>query len=491
MFGGLWQLTKRSLREESSRLGPHVTRVLMAGVLVGVIIVSHRDTVSSATGLPIFQAQLFLTHLFLMINAAFGFSQVIVEERESGTLDLLKLAGINRVSIIIGKSLPRFWESGLLIAVQFPFTLLTMTLGGVSWPQVIAGYATLIACLVLVAGMGLFASTVCQSSRSAVSLAMILLLTYLAPFVIHWLSWRGFGMTWVQTVSLQQRAVTVVQAGFNDSPWSSAVTIALFGGALFFIATWMGFESRLLGSIFSMRIFSAISYQQRRKRAWSTPLIWKDYYFLSGGVLRLAIRTSLHLGIFLWMWFEQGEFGRACAWTGLLGCPIGLIDGSWTSSRLFADEIRDQTWSVLVQTPKSLRNIAVHKTLGWGLGMLPSIFSPLLFIFVAIAEFLYERGDVDISFELALGSIVTWIAVFAHLHFVVLFSLDWFWKAIPATLITTCVATYLFMWLLDPWSYTIFVRCLIYTATGVILIAMIVLFQYRILTRLRELAAAG
>ena len=489
MFGGLWQLTKRSLREESSRLGPHAVRLLMAGVLLGVIIAGHLDTLSSATGLPIFKAQLLLTHLFLMINAVFGFSQVIVEERESGTLDLLKLAGINPLSIIVGKSLPRFWESTLLIAVQFPFTLLTMTLGGVSWSQVAAGYVTLFACLVLVAGLGLFASTICESNRSAVAVALILLMIYLLPFVVSWLSWRGFSPIWLGTVSLQQRATEILRAGFDESPWCPAVTIAAAAGTVFFVGTWWYFDSGLLISFDSLLNRNLIVFKRKRRRAWSTPLIWKDYFFLTGGIRRLIVRSSIQVGLVIWMVTDRANLTPGFAWAALLGCPIGMIDGSWTASRLFADEIRNQTWSVLVQTPLSMRRIVIHKTIGWTLGTLPSIVCPFLFIFLAIIY--YEHADFENTAELVIGTTVTGLAVFAYLHLMVLLSLDWYWKAIPATLIATCVMAYIYMWLLVPWRSDTWVRCILFVFTGFLLLGVIGICQVRVMTRLKTLAGAS
>ena len=89
-------------------------RFTLAIFLLLVIVEIRSDSVATAKGLTIFKAQVLLTHLFLTINAIFGFSQVIIEERESGTLDLLKLADINSLSVVLGKGLPRFWECLLL-----------------------------------------------------------------------------------------------------------------------------------------------------------------------------------------------------------------------------------------------------------------------------------------------------------------------------------------------------------------------------------------
>ena len=488
-FAGIWQLAKRSFREESSRLSQHVTRLLLGCVLLAVIVNGHLDVASTARGLPIFKSQVLLTHLFLIVSAMFGYSQIIVEERESGTIDLLKLAGIDRASILIGKTLPRLWESVLLIAIQFPFTLLTITLGGVNWHQVTAAYLLLSACAFLMAGIGVFASTVCRTGRAAVGLATVITFVYLFPFIAPHVSWGMTTFAWAETVNLQMQTLAVLQTSFQGATTFPSVWIALGLGMIAFIASWICFELSLnLISLDLTRRHRNHAKSSRRGRPWRQPCLWKDYYFLSGGVRRMVIRSAVHFGLLLWMFYAQSSVSRGFAWAALLGCPVSLIDGTWTASRLFAEEIQNRTWSVLVQTPHSIRRIALHKTLGWTIGMLPSIVMPLLFIVLAILTF--EHLDYSDSLELMIGTLVITIAVFAYLHMMVLFSLDWHWKAIPVTLIATCVLAYLYMWMLVPWRSTGEVRCIFFVITGIILIGLIAGFQYRILKRLKILAGS-
>ena len=79
------------------------------------------------------------------------FATAITEEKEEGTLGLLKMAGISRVSILLGKSTSRLITAILLFLVQLPFTLLAITLGGVTLGQIFAAYWALLAYMLLVA----------------------------------------------------------------------------------------------------------------------------------------------------------------------------------------------------------------------------------------------------------------------------------------------------------------------------------------------------
>ncbi|HBL47256.1 MAG TPA: hypothetical protein DDZ90_28105, partial [Planctomycetaceae bacterium] len=65
------------------------------------------------------------------------------------------MAGVNPISLLLGKSLPRLVSALILLSIQFPFTLLAITLGGVTFTQVLATYATLGAFLIGLSNLGL------------------------------------------------------------------------------------------------------------------------------------------------------------------------------------------------------------------------------------------------------------------------------------------------------------------------------------------------
>ena len=73
---------------------------------------------------------------FITLVGVTYFSSAITEEKEERTLGLLRMADIGSGSILLGKWAPRVVGMLSLVAVQFPFTLLAITLGGVTQAQV-------------------------------------------------------------------------------------------------------------------------------------------------------------------------------------------------------------------------------------------------------------------------------------------------------------------------------------------------------------------
>ena len=106
--------------------------------------------------------------------AGFGFfATAITEEKEEGTLGLLKMAGISRAGILLGKSTSRLVSAMLLLFAQFPFTLLAITLGGVTFQQILAAYSALLAYMILVANLAMFFSVSSKRSSTASLLSAI------------------------------------------------------------------------------------------------------------------------------------------------------------------------------------------------------------------------------------------------------------------------------------------------------------------------------
>ena len=99
------------------------------------------------------------------------FSSVITEEKEQRTLGLLRLAGFRAIWILVGKSLGQLVSAMLLLALQIPFGILCIALGGVSVSQVMAAFSMLSAYMLFLAGLGLLCSTVTPRSGAAARFA--------------------------------------------------------------------------------------------------------------------------------------------------------------------------------------------------------------------------------------------------------------------------------------------------------------------------------
>ena len=96
-----------------------------------------------APGLHVFSRILWMNVFFVSIAGLSYFASVITEEKEEGTLSLLRMTDLNPLAILLGKSTGRVAGALLLLTVQLPFTILATSLGGVNLAQVLAAYATL------------------------------------------------------------------------------------------------------------------------------------------------------------------------------------------------------------------------------------------------------------------------------------------------------------------------------------------------------------
>ena len=86
----------------------------------------------------------------------------------------------------LGKSTSRLLGAILLLLVQLPFTLLAITLGGVTLNQVIAAYFSLMAYMVLLANVGLLCSVIKRRGGSSSSVTLLVAGRLLSRFVGHY-----------------------------------------------------------------------------------------------------------------------------------------------------------------------------------------------------------------------------------------------------------------------------------------------------------------
>ena len=168
MFHGTLTLMSRSLRVDSRLLRTHLFRLLFVGIILMVLFQTQMmGLIMGAPGLRFFYAMAYLNFMFITLAAISFFATAITEEKEEDTLGLLKMAGLSPVSILLGKSSPRLIVATTLLSLQFPFTLLAITLGGIALAQVLAAFWSLLAYMVFVANLALFFSVVCKRSRAA------------------------------------------------------------------------------------------------------------------------------------------------------------------------------------------------------------------------------------------------------------------------------------------------------------------------------------
>ena len=453
MFSGLFALLERSLRVDGRAWGPHVARGgLMVAIAIAVTYATTTSTMFGAPGLRFFTSISSLNLVFMTLLGIGFFSTAITEEKEEDTLGLMLMAGISPLGILSGKLGGRLVQALLLIAVQYPFTLLAVTMGGVTQHQVWSTYLGLMAYMVMLAGVGLCCSTLSDRNRTASFRLIIALVIY---WVVPLLCQRGFltlgitspFLTTVMSVVAHScifiRISTVLATGFSEGLWSSQVVTNLLIGGIAFVLSWalFGFSVREPAADGSSR--GLVSRARGRLawfaagRSWSEPLVWKDFHFVAGGpvgvLLRFAVYGALYFvafgmahGRIIGVWGPTPAKATDTLFLTLLMFAVAF-DASLVVSWSLHEEVRSQTLAPLLLLPVSTGRILYGKIFGSLLGWLPGPACLLLGVLLAP-----HGADVTSAF-FGEGGAAVWLI--AHLilvpHLAAVLALYVRWGAIP------------------------------------------------------------
>ncbi len=466
MLGGTLALMTRGLRLDSRMLRSHLFRLLFVVIILLALNLSHWSGLFvGAPGLMFFQYMAFLNVAFITLAAVSFFATSITEEKEEETLGLLKMAGINAFSILFGKSMPRLIVALLLLSVQFPFTLLAITLGGVTLHQVFATYFALLAYLFLTANLGLLCSVVRKRSSAASGLATSILFLYLAgvPIAQQFLGAliAEWGLTAGWQVSLQvtlqgvysssiiARLLAIMTTGFNDPLVSVQVAGNSILGVLCFALSWLLFDvcTREQKPITEKRTWSfrrtSLLGGLGTGRAWRLAVLWKEFHFAAGGRIGLFIKFLIYpavaVGVYLLTAaatqsrFKATELGVAALF---LTIPGLLIEASIYASRIFHAEVKWRTLPALMMLPQSTARIAYSKVAGCLIGLLPATFWSLVAAKVAGAEF----GNLVAEFRDEPGAWFVAFQFILFLHLTAYLSLTIKWGALPLSFAIVYIA---------------------------------------------------
>ena len=399
MFHGALALVSRSLRIDARAWQHHLTRPgLMIGIYVALCFALATSNWFGAPGLRFFRSIAYVNLAFMTLLGITFFSTPISEEKEENQLGLMLMAGISPIGLLIGKSGGRLIQALLLIAVQYPFTLLAATMGGVTYYQVSGAFLGLTGYMLMLAGLGLVCSTVSSNNRRAATLMTggIAVYAFIPLLAISYQSYFSRGMAsstpsplflnaldWAIATSIFHQMGTILTTGFGDPVWSwqvvsnSAIGVAAFGlaWALFGITSQQPQgEAISRGLVGRTRAhwFSA-------GRPWANPFAWKDFYFIAGGIplmlVRLAFCAALYMLATLLLSHEMVTFYQV-----FLTLAV-VIDAGRVLSRSLHDEIRGQTLSALAMLPHSRVFVIYSKFAGALLGWLPVLIVDALVTF--------------------------------------------------------------------------------------------------------------
>lgn len=391
-------LLLRRLRLDLRAPGGHAIRAFAAVCLIFTIFAVMESSVSfGAPGRMVYGWIVWIDSLLISVGSVTIFASIIAAEREQGTLPLLRLTDTPPLSLLLGQGFSGVVIGCLLLLVQFPFVMLTITLGGVVWDQVAATFLALLAHLVLCAGLGLFWSVVCLRSGTAsfytlLSMFGLWLGTWFFRQALNGLSARGWVQQETQT-TLNEASIWVDQRLI----WSELNSIASSFGILPLVSPqfWWSLAGGLAliiagALLLDRRPFETPAYspivirlwRSSGNRAWGgLAIAGKDYRQFMGGVKGCIARFVVYLLVplggvwaavaFTTIQVEDDDISTTVFW---FGAAFLTIEGAAVASRLFRNELIELTWPSLMVLPRWRVRVVMEKLIGAWLGLLPGVF---------------------------------------------------------------------------------------------------------------------
>ena len=378
------------------------------------------------------------------------------------------------MSLLLGKSTSRLISAVLLLIAQFPFTLLAITLGGVTLHQVLAAYAAVLAYMLALGNLGLLCSVCCRTSRAASWLTGIFLAGFLfGPYLVAVLLTplrvggnvipTGF-IVGIVEASVVHRVGEIMQSRFADPVIGYQVISNLVAAVVFFCLSWAAFDVfiRDQDSTAPARRLVFKRTSRLRKygagRTWNNALAWKDFYFLAGGKAMMIVKFILYgiliCGIVYFWLIQWAAFGRRSTLSReelggyLMGISLVLIlvELAFCASRIFYEEVKRKTLSGICMLPLSTAQIAYSKIAGCLIGLVPALAYFCLDVLIYPESF----GEV---LKILFGHAVAWFLIVEYvlfLHAVAFLSLFIKWGALPLTVaiffLSTDVASLGWVW---------------------------------------------
>ena len=447
---GLFALFSWTLKRDTQLGRTHIVRGGIAGVMLLVLVFGTLQSLSvvGAAGLNLFESICWINIVVSTLAAISYFSTTVTEESEAGNLGLLKLAGLGAFSILLAKSTSRLVSALMLLIVQFPFTLLAITLGGITLTQIIASYVAIGAHLILVANLALFCSVFCQSSgRAAVCTGLVVAAFFAsAPFLSYALPAAppqspGWLETWAETyeeLSVINRIDDALAPAFAGSFITAQVLFSVGAAGLLYAGACLGFEWGTQRQGVPQR--AALARGRRRlsrvfgvSRVWKMAIAWKEFNFLAGGRVMWVARVAAFSVFSAVVWYYVQPIGNddwrmVSQFLAAAAAGFAAIELVVYSSRIVFDEVRWRTLSLLLILPVSVRQIMTQKVIGCLLAILPALFWLVLAIGLDPASVL-ATVQAGVLLHVLVNSALL-------LHFTVLLSLYVKWAALP---IATCV----------------------------------------------------
>ena len=370
MFHGIPILLLRAVRDDTMKLRGSIVRIVFLGIVyLNLFFAQVTSLVFGAPGLQFLTSMSYVSYAAITLAGILLFPVVISEDKESGMIDILRIAGIEPLSLLLGKSTGLLLTSLLLLLLQFPFVLLAITLGGVTMAQVIAVTMDLAAYLILLANTGLFFSVVMTRNYYACGC------NALVAAVLYALSYAP--MAAIRQFSVGDRLTSIFQTGFNETTLSPHFLVSIGGGMLFFLLAYICFRTLIVTRPAvkqKIKVANPVPLNARTSRRFgSNPFLTKDFFFMAGGWKMFGIRHVLYCLVFLALKVSVSRSDQAqvvcIGLTTFLILEICLM-----SARVFHEEIHHKTLPSLILLPESMKVIGYSKAAGCMLALAPNVF---------------------------------------------------------------------------------------------------------------------
>jgi ABC-type Na+ efflux pump permease subunit len=215
MFGGVWPVVQRELRETARRPLNHWLRVAGAGagVLTFFFLISFfltADVPGPFIGLQLFNSIHLLLLFLICIFVPAITADCIASERREGTLGLLFMTPLTASAIVLGKILARVLRAFILWLAVLPLLTIPFLYGGISWGNVVVFLTTELCVAMLCLAAGILAS--CSTDNRARS--------YILAFLLTWALMHEAGQ--YQSLRMMRYARVVVAPPMMRGPGSYA-----------------------------------------------------------------------------------------------------------------------------------------------------------------------------------------------------------------------------------------------------------------------------
>ncbi len=416
-------LLARTVRLSTRGWGTHATRMVL-GVVV-LFTLATTTTFSArfgAAGLHLLGSIAWWSALFITLAGIGLFCSAITEEKEEQTIGLLRMAGLRPVAILLAKSTARFYDAVMLFAILLPFTMLAVTLGGVSTTQVLAIAIALAAYIFLLANLGLLLSVLRPTTQSASGMMVLVLILF---YVVPMFFWSYPLGRFINEATVWFRIQEILTTGYSGGVFSLQLWASLGLGIGAFVVSLLLFdrcvrdEDAQAPERMSVRANSRLRlFGVSRAPAGIAAVTWKDFHFGCGGrtmsmVKPLMMLSLVGIGFIIFQTaFGNLEIKNVGITIQLIALLCLVFEFAIHLSKIFAQEVRGETLTGLLSLPYSAAELTYAKLRAALLAMLPAMGVLVLGICMAPEEFF--KGASEILKESGGWMVIFMIVFFWH-----------------------------------------------------------------------------